>query len=102
MKNCICLAFTQVRAVSVVQDDAEASTYCIPPISYFFIPTSGAVQARGREEARTNPVFFTALQGGNIELQLYYLWKMVACGARDNCCSKRFVHRELSGAEAGS
>lgn len=46
--------------------------------------------------------FFTALWGGNIELQLYYLWKMVACGARDNCCSKRFVHRELSGAEAGS
>lgn len=46
------------------------------------------------------PYFFTTLQRGNFLLKLYYLWKMVAYGARDNCFSKRLIPQELSGAEA--
>lgn len=104
MKKCLCLAFTWARTVSMVQEGAEVSTYCTPPFFFIFLypPQVLCKLEAERRQGLILSYFFTALQRGKLVLKLYYLWKMVAYGARDNCFSKRFIHHELPGAEAGS
>lgn len=100
MKNCLCLAFTWARAVSMGKRMLKPllSVLLFFP---FFILSSPQVLCKLEAERRQELIlsyFFTAPQRGNFVLKLYYLWKMVAYGARDNCFSKRLIHHELAGA----
>lgn len=76
----------------MVQEDAEASTYHIPPFSFFLSPPQVLCKLEAERRQGLTIFYFstalqTPLQRGNIVLELYYLCKIAVHGARDNCFS---------------